>query len=234
MIKMEEINPAIRFSILIIVMIGVFYGGYYFLFHPISVKVEPQDNEVVLTGQSSSATPAQRYATTTNKAIIKDYVTNVTNSLKSKDVKKNPANYLIIDKIGVSAPIEVVNFDSDGNMASPTGPNVVAWYSQGAKIGSIGNAVISGHRDTEKGKAVFYRLSELVIGDTIMVTDDKGKGYRYVVDSKNNYPRDGFPSKEIFSNGMAARLNLVTCSGTYNRSTKLYSHRLVVSAVLAK
>lgn len=227
---MEEINPGIRISILVIVMISVVYGGYYFLFHPISVP--PLDMEAVIPAQDGSYT--QQYTTITNAAKIKDYATNLANSLKAKEVKQNPANYLIINKIGVSAPLELVNFDSEGNMATPSGPKVVALYSQGAKIGSVGNTVISGHRDTEKGKAVFYRLSELVIGDTIMVTDVKGKGYKYIVDSKNNYPKDSFPSKEIFSNGTSARLNLVTCSGTYDRATKSYTQRLVVSAVLAK
>lgn len=230
---MENINPGIRKAILAIVMLGVLYGGYYFLFHPIAVK--PQEDEVIISApERATSTPAQRYTTTTNQAKIKTYVTNAVNSVKSKDVKQNPANYLIINKIGVSAPLETVNFDSLGNMATPSGPKVVAWYSQGAKIGSAGNAVISGHRDTEKGKAVFYRLSELAVGDTILVTDSKGKGYKYVVDSKNNYPKDSFPSKEIFSNGTSARLNLVTCSGTYDRVAKAYTHRLVVSAVLAK
>jgi sortase A len=119
-------------------------------------------------------------------------------------------------------------------MATPSGPNVVAWYSQGAKIGSVGNAVISGHKDTTKGKAVFYRLGELTVGDKVLVTDSTGKGYQYTVDSKNSYPKDNFPAKEIFSNGTSARLNLVTCSGTYDKNARSYSHRLVVSAVLAK
>ncbi len=233
MIDIEKVNPAIRVGLLIVVMAGVVYGGYYFLFHPIPVKVASQKDDIIIDKKNSPSDTA-RYTTTTNKAIIKDYITKTASSLKKKEVKKNPANYLIIDKIGVSAPLESVKFDSEGNMATPSGPNVVAWYSQGAKIGSVGNVVISGHKDTEKGKAVFYRLSELNVGDVIMATNGAGKGYKYIVDSKNYYPADNFPSKEIFSNGAAARLNLVTCSGTYNRVTKQYDQRLVVSAILAK
>lgn len=238
---MENVPPFIRVSLFIAIMLGVVYGGYYFLFHPIPVEVA-KDEEVIpvqevaqrSTQSTQSTKPTQQYATTTNKAKIQEVVTTAVSSLKKKEVKQNPPNYLIISKIGVSAPLEYVKFDGEGNMATPSGPKVVAWYGQGAKIGSVGNAVISGHRDTEKGKAVFYRLGELTVGNTIMVTDDKGKGYKYIVDSKNNYPKDSFPSKEIFSNGTSARLNLVTCSGIYNRTTKSYSHRLVVSAVLAK
>lgn len=227
--QMENIPPFIRIGAFIVVMAGVVYGGYYFLFHPI--KVEPE--EEIIPAPTRTAT-TQRYTTTTNKDKIKNYVSNASQTLKKKDVKKNPSNYLIIDKIGVSAPLELVGFDANGNMATPSGPNVVALYSQGAKIGSVGNVVISGHKDTERGKAVFYNLSKLVVGDTILVTDSKGKGYKYVVDSKNSYPRDNFPSKELFSNGTTARLNLVTCAGTYDRSIKAYTQRLVVSAILAK
>jgi sortase (surface protein transpeptidase) len=243
-------SPGVRVFILIVLMIGVFFGGYYLLFHPIPVKETAQEEIVTTPAKTSSSkvgttstpkkstksvTPStQKFATTTNGAKIKSYVANLANSQKSKVVKQNPANYLIISKIGVSAPLENVNFDSSGNMASPSGPKVVALYSQGAKIGSPGNAVISGHRDTEKGKAIFYNLSKLVVGDSILITDSGGKGYKYVVDSKNNYPKDSFPSKEIFSNGTSARLNLITCSGTYDRNTKSYPERLVVSAVLAK
>lgn len=234
MIKIEDISPPKRIAIFVVLMIGVVYGAYWYLFHPIPVKVAASGSDEVIIVVRDGSISTQQYETTTNFALIKDYLGGVADSLKSKDVKKNPANYLIIDKIGVSAPLESVGFDKDGNMATPSGPNVVAWYSQGAKIGSIGNAVISGHKDTDKGKAVFYRLNELAIGDKILVTDSAGKGYQYIVDSKNNYPRNSFPSKEIFSSGTTARLNLVTCSGTYDRNARSYTQRLVVSAVLVQ
>jgi sortase A len=234
MIKIEDISPSKRIAIFVVLMFGVVYGAYWYLFHPIPVKVAASGSDEVIIVVRDQSVPTQQYETTTNYALIKDYLSNAASSLKGKDTKQNPANYLIIDKIGVSAPLESVGFDKDGNMATPSGPNVVAWYSQGAKIGSVGNAVISGHKDTTKGKAVFYRLGELTVGDKVLVTDSTGKGYQYTVDSKNSYPKDNFPAKEIFSNGTSARLNLVTCSGTYDKNARSYSHRLVVSAVLAK
>lgn len=234
MIKIEDISPPKRIAIFVVLMIGVFYGAYWYLFHPIPVKVAASGSDEVIIVVRDGSVPTQQFETTTNYAMIKDYLSSMADSRKSKDTKQNPANYLIIDKIGVSAPLESVGFDAEGNMATPSGPNVVAIYGQGAKIGSVGNVVISGHKDTTSGKAVFYRLNELNNGDTIMVTDSSGKGYKYIVESKNNYPRDNFPSKEIFSNGTTARLNLVTCSGTYDRNAKSYSERLVVSAVLLK
>jgi LPXTG-site transpeptidase (sortase) family protein len=235
MIQIENVHPAIRWVLFIVIVFGSIYGAYYALFHPYSVKVNTaqSDDEVIVTTDDESLID-QQFPTTTNYDRIVNFTSNLARTLRNREQKQNPANYLIIDKIGVSAPLEKVGFDQKGNMATPSGADVAVIYAQGAQIGSIGTVVISGHKEYRSGKAVFTRLNELVAGDSILVTNEKGKGYRYIVESKNNYPIDNFPTKEIFSNTSTARLNLITCSGKFNTATRLYSHRLVVTAILAR
>src|SRR5205807_8123210 len=63
---------------------------------------------------------------------------------------------LVIPKISVIAPVEKVGVDRSHNMAVPSRPTHVAWYSPGPAPGEAGDAVIDGHLDWTTGKAVFW------------------------------------------------------------------------------
>ena len=60
--------------------------------------------------------------------------------------------------------------------------------------------------------------------------DVLGQTQIFEVQETANYEEDNFPIGEVFSNRDSTRLNLITCSGSFNRSEKNYSHRLVVFA----
>lgn len=65
---------------------------------------------------------------------------------------------------GVDAEIERQQI-VEGQMLDPTGPWVVSWYEQTARIGAVGNCVMAGHLDYwDIGPAVFYDLSNLTEG----------------------------------------------------------------------
>lgn len=131
------------------------------------------------------------------------------------------------------APVESVGLDKDNKMDIPKKDEDVGWYNLGPKPGEKGNAVIAGHLDTKTGApAVFYELNKLKPGDELSVKAKDGKEYKYAVTDVKSYELDKFPLQEVFGSGGKARLNLITCEGTYNRSSKLYSHRLVVYSEL--
>ncbi len=148
--------------------------------------------------------------------------------------KPSQPQTLTIQRLGVNAQIESVAMDEKGNMDVPKQVMNVAWYNLGAKPGERGNAVIAGHLDTVSGKpAVFYKLSSLEAGDTIMVTDAEKNSYTYTVVRKENYPFDSFPLQEVFGVSSKKRLNLITCEGSFDKTAKNYSHRTVVYAELS-
>jgi sortase (surface protein transpeptidase) len=136
---------------------------------------------------------------------------------------------LRIPKIGVNAPVESVGLDPSGAMATPTTPFRVAWFDGGPLPGQPGNAVIDGHLDSRiYGMAVFWNLGKLVPGDTVEVEMPGQRWLTFVVERVAVYPYDAAPLDQIFGPSDVPHLNLITCSGVFDRSSHNYDRRRVV------
>lgn len=138
---------------------------------------------------------------------------------------------LIIPKLGIDADIQHVGITKKGNMAAPNNFVDVSWYKFGTVPGELGSAVISGHVDNALGTpAVFYDLQKLSPGDEIQVKDENGRALRFKVVKKEIYPYNltGPELEGIFNESGRARLNLITCAGTWLPEAKTNDKRLVV------
>ncbi|MFZ2049238.1 MAG: class F sortase [Minisyncoccia bacterium] len=136
---------------------------------------------------------------------------------------------LIIQKIKVNAYIEQMGLTKAGAMDSPVGPTNAGWYKFGPKPGSIGSAVIDGHFGWKDNiPAVFDNLSKLKVGDKIQVIDESNKTITFIV-TKTKVLANNADATEVFSSTDGkAHLNLITCSGSWNITTKNRPSRLVV------
>jgi LPXTG-site transpeptidase (sortase) family protein len=142
-----------------------------------------------------------------------------------------PPIRLKIPKLNVDALIEDVGLTADGSMAVPKGPDDVAWFALGPRPGEIGNAVIAGHEGWKNGiSAVFDYLYTLHVGDTLYTVDAKGKTTVFVVREIRILDEHADASAVFASSDGKAHLNLVTCEGVWNATTKSYAGRLVVFA----
>jgi sortase (surface protein transpeptidase) len=142
---------------------------------------------------------------------------------------------LLIPKIGINAPIEMVGVTPDNDLAVPArNPWVnVGWYGSGPRPGEWGSAVIDGHLDRPGGSpAVFWRLQDVHIGDEVMVIDASGKAMRFHVTGTAFYSPQEAPIQEIFGNESGAFLNLITCAGDWIPSQHQTSLRFVVYTAL--
>lgn len=137
-----------------------------------------------------------------------------------------------IPAIQAHANIEYVGLDAQRRMDVPKNEWNVAWYELGPKPGEKGNAAIAGHLDSKTGPAIFYDLEKLVVGDEITVSATDGHTYTFQVTEVARYDVNEFPLEEVFGKHDKARLNLITCEGTFNSSTQNYSHRVVVYSEL--
>ena len=138
---------------------------------------------------------------------------------------------LLIPAIGVDAPVTVKGLRPDLVMDVPDGPEDVAWYNFTAWPGTGGNAVISGHLDYRNyGTAVFWRLEELREGDVVEVRLRDGSVLRYRVALKLSYDARTAPVPEIVGPTSKDVVTLITCGGTFDSGSRMYSHRLVVRA----
>jgi hypothetical protein len=141
---------------------------------------------------------------------------------------------LVIPALGVQTRVEHVGVDKDNNMDIPKDPNNVAWFRPGTIPGNVGNAVMDGHLDYYGVKqAVFFYLDRLKPGDRAYVRDDKGIDRAFVVTANTSCPFGKCPLNDIFGATASTRLNLITCAGTFNRSTQNYSMRTVVYTEMA-
>ena len=146
----------------------------------------------------------------------------------------NPVR-LVIPSIGVNAFVEPLGIQA-GDMATPTQRpwDDVGWYKLGPHPGERGSAVIDGHLDRPGGSwAVFWRLSDIRVGDEVLVVNSAGKTLHFRVTRMAFYAPQVAPIQEIFGDDHGDFLNLITCAGDWIPSEKQTTLRLVVYTSLA-
>ncbi|MFJ8308411.1 MULTISPECIES: class F sortase [unclassified Streptomyces] len=141
-----------------------------------------------------------------------------------------------IPSIGVAAPVVPRPLDSDGAIDPPpyARSGTVGWFGGGTRPGAAGAALLVGHVDTESKPAVFYGLSAVRPGAGITVTGTDGSVAEFTVDDVQVLARDHFDATRAYGPRQPGRaeLRLITCGGTYDRTTKAYTANVVVSAYL--
>jgi LPXTG-site transpeptidase (sortase) family protein len=154
----------------------------------------------------------------------------------------------VIPRFEIDAPVTYRQVPSSGEMPNPDGPDDVAYYdfssfsNYGGAPGLGGNAVFAGHVDSglracNNGtvpppcQAVLWDLNLLEVGDVIEVHAN-GEVFRYEV--ATNEPvsatlTDG-TWDQIVSSTDEETLTIITCGGDFNRETREYTNRQVVTA----
>ncbi|OKK22981.1 sortase [Streptomyces sp. CB00455] len=137
---------------------------------------------------------------------------------------------ITIPSLGLSSSLETLRLNQDGTMQTPKDPALAGWYEPGPTPGSQGPAVIAGHVTWNGAAAVFEKLKTMKAGDTIEVTRRDGKKVTFTVDRVAEYPKDRFPTLEVYKNLDHAGLRLVTCGGDFDPKKHYYDSNVVVFA----
>ena len=142
-----------------------------------------------------------------------------------------PPTSITIGRIGVRMSVLGVGVASDGQMALPTNPANVGWYSYGPRPGdSAGATVLAAHTDAPGyGIGPLARLGELRQGDVITVAS-RGTSRRYVVSSTRQLEKTSLDLASIFARTGPPRLQLITCGGDFDRAKRHYEQNVVVLA----
>ncbi|MEL3974348.1 class F sortase [Rossellomorea oryzaecorticis] len=154
-------------------------------------------------------------------------------SVREEETGINPS-VLSIPALDLEAPVKEFGLDDEGNMELPKNGEDVAWFELGSKPGEGGNAVLAGHVDDEKAPAVFFQLKELEIGDEIYLSGKNGERLTFVVREKVAYQKDDAPLRKIFGPTDKRMLNLITCTGYFDKDIRNYVERLVVYTELTE
>ncbi len=133
-----------------------------------------------------------------------------------------------IPVIGVEANIESVGLNSKDEMDIPGNISNAAWFNLGPYPGEVGSAVIDGHFGWQEGKSsVFDDLYKLKIGDKIYIENEK-ETIVFVVREIRIFNKEESSESVFNSIDGKAHLNLITCSGIWNKQENSYPERLVI------
>ena len=107
------------------------------------------------------------------------------------------------------------------------------WYKYSPTPGQSGPSVILGHVDSaEYGPGVFFKLGALRPGATLSVTRSDRTTAVFRVDRVVSYPKNSFPTLEVYGNTDSAQLRLITCGGKFDLSSHNYESNIVAFATL--
>jgi sortase (surface protein transpeptidase) len=152
-----------------------------------------------------------------------------------------PIARMIIDKLGVDAPVVSLGLDENGVPMVPDNPYDVVWYDFTSRPGWGSNAVFSGHVDwVIWGRpviGVFYYLRDLDLDDEIKIVLEDGTEYHYKVTANRALPSDDPEVLSLMGPTPEDVVTLITCGGTWIRDYReplggRYTDRQIVRAGL--
>ena len=126
-------------------------------------------------------------------------------------------------------PVVPVGLRPDRSMEVP-GTDKAGWYELGPRPGEAGPAVIVGHVDSRSGPAVFFRLGQLRRGDKIVVGQAGGGSRPFLVERVERQAKEALPVERIWNRTNQPVLRLITCGGSFDRSTGHYRDNIIVYA----
>ncbi|MDQ1739019.1 MAG: hypothetical protein QOE53_671 [Pseudonocardiales bacterium] len=142
---------------------------------------------------------------------------------------------LEIPQLSVSSDLLQLGLNPDQTVqVPPLGRDSRAgWYKYSPTPGQLGPSVLLGHVDSaEYGPGVFFKLGALRPGSTVSVTRSDRSTAVFRVDRVVSYPKDRFPTLEVYGNTDSAQLRLITCGGKFDLSSHNYENNIVAFATL--
>jgi sortase (surface protein transpeptidase) len=143
--------------------------------------------------------------------------------------------HLTIAAIGVSSDMLQLGLNPDRTVQVPPlgRDSQPGWYQYSPAPGQLGPSIILGHVDSATyGPGVFFKLGALPRGATVSVTRADHQVAVFRVERVVEYPKDHFPTIDVYGNTDRAALRLITCGGTFDLSARSYEDNIVAYASL--
>ena len=138
-----------------------------------------------------------------------------------------------VPAIGVDSTLLHLGREPDGTVEVPADWQRAGWFTEAARPGQPGPAVVLGHVDSRAGPAVFYRLHELQPGDEILLERADGSTVQFTVDRVERHGKDDFPTEAVYYPTLEPALRLVTCGGAFDPRERSYRDNVIVFATQA-
>jgi len=91
---------------------------------------------------------------------------------------------------------------------------------------------IAGHVDWGGSEGVFFNLRDMKNGDKVEVARADGSTVVFHVSAVEEYPKDAFPTNQVYGDLDHPGLRLITCGGSFDRTARSYVDNIVVYADL--
>ncbi|MGX6604369.1 class F sortase [Micromonosporaceae bacterium Da 78-11] len=144
----------------------------------------------------------------------------------------SPPTHVAIPALKVDTTVIGLGQQSDGSMQVPTDAKTVGWYTKAPTPGSLGPAVLAGHVDFHGKPGTFARLATLKTGDRIDVTRQDGTKAAFAVTKVARYPKNQFPTDDVYGPIDHAGLRLITCGGDFDSRSGHYEDNIIAYADL--
>ena len=155
-------------------------------------------------------------------------VPSPTRLTRAEAVVGRPVSIAIL-AVGVRARVVAVGLRPDRTMEVPE-VQQAGWYELGPRPGEAGPAVIVGHVDSRSGPAVFFRLGQLRRGGRIVIGQAGGLARSFLVERVERRAKEALPVGRIWNRTRKPVLRLITCGGSFDRSTGHYRDNIIVYA----
>jgi LPXTG-site transpeptidase (sortase) family protein len=182
----------------------------------------------------------QRYHATHTKAAVPVASVVVTDSTptpsESKPDEKAAYNVpadqpkkITLTSITASGYVQKVVLDKLGAIGAPNNVYFAGWYNQSVLPGQKGLSIIDGHVSGKYSDGIFKNLGRVAAGDQIKIEFGDGSFKAFSVVKKVQLPEaDAGTLLLQKQTDIVAQLNLITCAGTFNKTTGHYDDRLLV------
>jgi Sortase domain len=140
------------------------------------------------------------------------------------------ATGLQIPAVSLDVGLQQVGLQADGVLGPPSSPSEAGWYTGSAAPGDVGLTVIVGHVDSKRGPGVFFRLDDLQAGDQATIERSDGRLVAYRVTTVEYYPKERFPTDQVYRPTSTSQLRLITCGGEFDYRSGSYEYNVVVYA----
>lgn len=139
--------------------------------------------------------------------------------------------FITMPTITTDGFIQKVGVDQNKEIAVPNNIYVAGWFNQTVVPGEKGLSIIDGHVTGRVNNGIFKDLSKLNDGDEFKIEFGNGTIKEFKAVKKIDVPVKDAASV-LFSQepGIERQVNLITCSGTFDKQTQRYPNRLIVIA----
>ncbi len=141
-----------------------------------------------------------------------------------------------VPAIGVDSELVRLGLNPDGSLEVPqpgADYDKAGWFTGSPAPDEVGPAVIEGHIDSAaNGPSVFFELGAIQPGDRVDVDRADGSTAHFTVRKVASYPKNDFPTLEVYGNTAGPELRWITCGADFDSTRGGYRNNTVVYARL--